>query len=181
MIYITTKLKYLVFALLLVLSFAASAAGLTPLQASTLKTAALADQTAAVYIQDGDDQALADWLNTIQPSFWVFISVLSTDAARVAISKGISQLDNLTVGKRDSLLWFFSVSTTPPDPSVAQAINDLCGTQNTLKNALLDALRRTATRAEKLLSTGTGTNASPATMSFEGLFDKALASSVRGS
>lgn len=153
---------------------------LTQPQAAALKAAALLDPTAAAAIDAGDDQALADWLNTIQPSFWVFISVLSTDAARVAISKGIAQLDNLTVGKRDSLLWFFSVSTTPPNPSVAQAINDLCGSQNTLKNALLDALRRTATRAEKLLATGAGTNASPATMTFEGLFDRALASSVRG-
>ena len=153
---------------------------LTQPQAAALKAAALLDPTAAAAIDAGDDQALADWLNTIQPSFWVFSSVLSTDAARVAISKGIAQLDNLTVGKRDSLLWFFSVSTTPPNPSVAQAINDLCGSQNTLKNALLDALRRTATRAEKLLATGAGTNASPATMTFEGLFDRALASSVRG-
>lgn len=153
---------------------------LTQPQAAALKAAALLDPTAAAAIDAGDDQALADWLNTIQPSFWVFISVLSTDAARVAISKGIAQLDNLTVGKRDSLLWFFSVSTTPPNPSVSQAIIDLCGSQNTLKNALLDALRRTATRAEKLLATGTGTNASPATMTFEGLFDRALASSVRG-
>lgn len=167
--------------LLLALSFCAQAAGLTPLQAITLKTAALADPAASVYIAEGNDQALADWLNVDQPTFWVFLPRLSSDAARAAIAKGIDQLDNLTVGKRDSLLWFFSVDTFPPDPSVLTAITALCGTQTTLKNALLDALRRTATRAEKLLSTGTGTNASPATMSFEGLFDKALASSVRGS
>jgi hypothetical protein len=156
-----------------------SAADLNQQQAATLKAAALLDPPAAAAIADGNDQDLADWLNAGQPTFWVYVPSLSTEAARLAITAGVSQLDNLTVGKRDSLLWLFSVATMP-NASLSQAINDLCGTQNTLKNALINALRRTATRAEKILATGIGTSASPATLTFEGLFDRALASSVRG-
>lgn len=169
-----------VFCVLVFFAGFASAADLTPQQASTLKAAALLDPQAAAAIAEGNDQGLADWLNAGQPTFWVYKPVLSTEDARVAITTGVSQLDNLTVGKRDSLLWLFSVATIP-NASLTQAINDLCGNQNTLKNALLNAILRTATRAEKILATGTGTNALPATLTFEGLFDRALASSVRGS
>ena len=153
---------------------------LTQSQLQLLKTAAVADPTAAAYIGNGDDQALANWLNASQAGYLVWLPVLSTEQARAAIVKGISQLDNLTVGKRDSLLWFFSESVTPTDPKVTEAIDALCGTQNTIKTALHDSLRRAATRAEMLLATGPGTYASPGTLTFEGLFSAAQASTVRG-
>jgi hypothetical protein len=56
----------------------------------------------------------------------------------------------------------------PANPAVRAALDDFCGSQNTLKAALQAAEKRNATRAEKLFSTGTGSTASPATMSFEG-------------
>jgi len=152
---------------------------LTPAQVTTLRNAALADPVAVNYLNNAQDQLLADWLNTPQPAFMAWRSTLTTDQARSAIMIGISQLDNLTVGKRDSLLWVFSVTTHPVDMTVTTAIDALCGTQNTLKGALQDALRRPTTLAEKLLSSGTGTYASPAVMTYEGLFNAASASSLR--
>lgn len=152
---------------------------LTPEQVTTLRNAALADPVAVNYINNAQDQLLADWLNTPQPAFMAWRSTLTTDQARAAIMLGISQLDNLTVGKRDSLLWVFSVTTYPADLTVTSAIDALCGTQNTLKGALQDALRRTTTRAEKLLASGTGTYASPAVLTYEGMFNAASASSLR--
>lgn len=102
-------------------------------------------------------------------TFVVYRSQLPTDLSRIAILVGASQLDNLTVGKRDALLWLCSESLNPNDPNVRQSISDLCGSQNTLKNSLLASLKRFATRAEKALATGTGTNADPGTLVYEGI------------
>lgn len=144
-----------------------------------LKAAALADQTAAGYIAAADDQALADWLNADQPTFYVWRSALSPDRSRTAVVKGATQLDALTVGKRDSLLWLLSESVNPSDDTVRAAIEDLCGTQNILKGALQAEFKRTATRAEKILSSGVGTSGAPARLTYEGYLSAAEASTVR--
>lgn len=152
---------------------------LTNAQYLTLKAAALADGTASTYITNADDRALADWFNTDQSAFYVWRSTLTPDRSRSAIVQGATQLDSLAAGKRDSLLWLVSESINPSDANVRQAIDDLCGTQNTLKGALQAALKRTATRAEKILATGTGTSGSPATLSYEGYLSAGEASTVR--
>lgn len=151
----------------------------TNAQLLTLRAAAMADGTAAGYIATADDQALADWLNAGQPSFYVWRSSLTPDMARTAVVQGATQLDALTAGKRDSLFWLLSESVNPSDASVRAAIDDLCGTQNTLKGALQAALKRTTTRAEKLLASGTGTISVPATLAYEGYLSAAEASGVR--
>lgn len=153
---------------------------MSPEQLQTLKALAQADATAAGYMATGADQALADWLNALQPTYYLWRSALTADTSRSAIVKGATQLDSLTAGKRDSLLWLLSESVSPADPDIRQAIDDLCGTQTTLKTALQAAQRRPATRAEKaLILSGTGTYASPATLGWEGTIDVATASSVR--
>jgi hypothetical protein len=152
---------------------------MSPEQLLTLKALAQADQTAAGYIAVADDQALATWLNTNQPTHYVWRSSLTPDQARAAIFQGASQLDALTVGKRDSLLWLLSESVSPADANIRTAIDDLCGSQNTLKGALQTAQRRTTSRAEKALASGTGTYASPAILGWEGTIDAATASGVR--
>lgn len=153
---------------------------MSPEQLQTLKTLAQADPTAAGYIATGADQALADWLNAIQATYYVWRSTLTVDMSRSAIVKGATQLDSLTAGKRDSLLWLLSESVSPADPDIRQAIDDLCGTQTTLKTALQAAERRQASRAEKaLIVSGTGTYASPAILGWEGFIDAATASGVR--
>lgn len=131
---------------------------LTNAQLITLRAAAIADGAAAGYIATADDQALADWFNVDQAAYIVWRTSLTPDQSRTAIVQGATQLDALTTGKRDSLFWLLSEPVRPTDASVRAAIDDLCGTQATLKSALQAALRRTATRAEKLLATGTGTD-----------------------
>lgn len=147
-------------------------------QLSILKASALADPSAAALIASADDIALASWFNEAT-SHIVWRSVLSPEMARAAIIEGATQLDALTVGKRDSLFWLCSGNLNPSSVSVRAAIDDLCGTQNMLKSALQAAQKRSSTRAEKALASGTGTTASPAVLSYEGLISYGEASTIR--
>lgn len=151
---------------------------LTTTQLSTLKAVALADQTAASYINNGQDSQLADWFNE-QTSHVVWRSALTPELARAAIIAGATQLDALTVGKRDSLFWLCSGNLDVANAGVRAAIDDLCGTQATLKAALVAAQKRTAKRAEQILASGTGTTVSPAALGWEGTISGNDASAIR--
>lgn len=117
-----------------------------------------------------NDGQIQEWYN-LDSAFVVWRSLLTPEQAREAISggDGLAQLDNLTVGKRDSLLWALGGETHPTNTAQRTAIEGLCGTQNTLKAAILAAQKRFATRAEAIYVTGTGTNAVPGTLGWEGL------------
>ena len=144
---------------------------LTHAQLTVLKAAILAEPSLAEALSSADDIAIASFFNEqASPSFVVWKSSLTPEEARTAISggDGLSQLDNLTAGKRDSLLWLFEGETHPSNEAQRAAIQGLCGTQNTLKAAILAAQKRMATRFEKLFAVGTGTDASPATLTVEG-------------
>ena len=136
-------------------------------QLSTLKALAIADPTANILFQAGNDTGLAEWFNT-PTTHIVWRSVMTPDMSRAAILQGATQLDSLTVGKRDSLFWLADGDLDVSNASVRAAIDDLCGTQNTLKAALLAAQKRACSMAEKALSTGTGTSAVPALLGWEG-------------
>ena len=152
---------------------------MTNAQLLALRAAAVSDGTAAGLIATADDQGLADWFNVAQPSFYAWRTSLTLDMSRSAIVQGATQLDALTAGKRDSLFWLLSEAVNPSDANVRAAIDDLCGTQATLKGALQAALKRTTTRAEKLLASGTGTISVPATLAYEGYLSAVEASGVR--
>ena len=144
---------------------------LTEAQRATLLADILANQDTAAKYQIGDLSSLAELYNAAAtPAFTVWRSVLTPEMARAAISggDGLAQLDNLTAGKRDSLLWLFDGATQPANTAQRDAITNLCGTQNTLKAAILSAQKRTASRIEKVFATGTGSDASPATLAVEG-------------
>ena len=140
---------------------------LTSSQASILKAMAAADQTAAGYMANGNDTQLAEWFNVVQ-QWTVWRPVLTPQQARAAIISAATQLDALTVGKRDSLFYLVSGDLNPSDAAVRTGIDDLCGSQNTLKTAMQSAMKRQANRAEKALSAGAGSEASPATLSWYG-------------
>jgi hypothetical protein len=140
---------------------------LTPAQLSTLKAAIIADPTAGPIRTAGDSVLLLAWCNEDSTKV-VWRTAMTTGMSRIAIINGATQLDALTVGKRDSLLWLCQVDLNPTLPAVRAAIDDLCGTQNTLKSALQAAQKRFATRAEAVFATGTGTTQSPADLVFEG-------------
>ena len=151
---------------------------MTPSQLSTLKAVAVADPVAAAYITNGNDNELAEWFNQMQ-TFVVWRTVLTPEQARAAIIKGATQLDGLTVGKRDSLFYLVSGDLAVSDSAVRTAIDDLCGTQNQLKSYLTAAQKRTASRAEKALASGTGTEAAPASLGWEGWISGNDASEIR--
>jgi hypothetical protein len=144
---------------------------LTQEQKATLKAHILANTDPAVVaaLAVRDDTGIADWYNTVG-TFVVWRSSLSSEQARTAItgSDGLAQLDNLTAGKRDSLLWVFDSTTNPSSATQRAAILNLCGTQNDLKAAITAVQKRTATRLEALFATGTGSDASPGTLTAEG-------------
>src|SRR5512139_1892871 len=104
------------------------------------------------------------------PTFYVWRTSYSPEQIRAAmtVNLGTAQLDALTAGKRDSLLWFIGATINPSDTSVQATLDDFCGSQNTLKASLLNGAKRAATLVEKLLATGTGSLASAATLTYEG-------------
>ena len=151
---------------------------MTPQQLLTLKTFALADQEAAGYIANGQDNQLQDWFNSAT-TFVVWRSVLTAAMAREALVEGAAQLDALTAGKRDSLFRICDGDLATYKQAVRSAIDDLCGTQSVLKAAFAAAERRFATRAEKCLASGTGTTALPADLGWEGRISGLDASEIR--
>lgn len=160
-------MKRLFAALIAGLFLAGSAlADLSVSQMQALKSAALADPVAAALYSAGNDNGLAAWFNADNTKI-VWRSTLAPDVMREAIVGGASQLDNLTVGKRDALLYLVSADLRNT-ATLRATLDDLCGTQATLKASIVAAQKRTATKAESILATGTGTTATPATLTWEG-------------
>lgn len=143
---------------------------LTDMQKQTLKAAILADPVlAALPLNSDGNYEIAAALNLpATPAFVVWQSQLTPEKSRKAIVAGAEQLDNLTVGKRDALLYLAGGTLDCRQANVRSAIDNLCGTQNTLKASLVAAQKRTASRVEQILATGTGSDASPAVTTFEG-------------
>ena len=143
---------------------------MTPAQLATLKAAILADPVLVAWPQGSDGAfEIAAALNLpATPSFIVWRSSLTPELSRKAIIAGAVQLDNLTVGKRDALLYLCAGTLDCTDAALRDAIDNLCGTQNTLKASLAAAEKRSALRIEKIFSTGTGSDASPALCAREG-------------
>jgi hypothetical protein len=146
---------------------------LTTAQLQTLKTDILADPALAEWAATGRmAQEIADAYNRpAEPAFIVWRTSVAPedwDDAILGTSGAATQLDALTASKRDSLFWVLNKTVNPSIPSVRVALDDFCGSQNTLKAAVQAVQKRAATRAEKLFSAGAGTTASPATLSYEG-------------
>jgi hypothetical protein len=142
---------------------------LTTEQLATLRAVVLAEPSLTQARQNGDDYAIAAWCNAAaSPAFYVWRSDYTSERIRAAITAGITQLDALTASKRDSLLWWAEASQDMTQSATRAAVNDLTGSQNTLKNSVLDGGKRTATNAEKVLATGAGSFADPAVPGFVG-------------
>ena len=163
---------------LAVSSLPAIAQQLAPAQQSTVKTFAAADPTAAQLMATADDVGFAAWLNT-PTTYIIWHPSVTPEQWDAAMMTGITQMDGLTVGKRDTLFVVMSKTRDCRNVSVRTAIDDLTGTQNTIKAALVAACKRFATRAERALSTGTGDSANPGTASWFGSIGYGEASTIR--
>lgn len=159
----------------------AAAADLTPQQTATLKALVAADPTAAQLAAVADDQGLADWLNTpIATIVW------RTDVSIDAIMRnGIdwARVDNLSVGKARIWDWMGRLGVLDCSRASVRAGIDATWVGTTADLAVRATVyghcKRPASRAEAALATGTGTDASPATMGWEGVLSPAEASLIR--
>lgn len=156
---------------------------MTPEQIASLKALVLADPTAAALAAIPDDQGLADWLNTPTASIVWKTAVQIDDIMRNGIAW--DRVDNLTVGKARIWDWMTRLGSIDPSKANIRAGIDATwiGTAADLnvRAAVYTHCKRVATRAEKALAnlTGTGTDALPGLLTFEGQIDAALASTIR--
>ena len=147
---------------------------LTPAQAATLKAAINADPTlAAMTSGPGTDfHAIAQAVSApASPAFYVWKSSTTPEEFRAAIIEAADQLDNLTVGKRDALLYVVSGNIDSRIAARRAALDNLCGSQNVLKASIVAGQKRTANVVEKLLAdtaNGNGAVATPAVAVYEG-------------
>jgi hypothetical protein len=145
---------------------------LTPSQSATLKAAILADPTQAAKIPVGDYQGLVDWLNAVvAPAFILWrTSVPIDDIMRNGMAW--DRVDNLSIGKARIWEWMGRLGTLDATkPNIRAGIDATwVGTAPDLavRATVYTHCKRSATRAEKLLATGTGSDASPAVPGWEG-------------
>lgn len=157
---------------------------LTTAQQATLKADILADPTfSAMPNNDDSNFAIAAAYNlAASPTWTVWKSAVST--AEVKDSVNWTEYIGRSAGERAAFeLMVSNGIINPSRANVRQGLTDIfSGAQGaTTRNALLAISKRSATRAEKLFSTGTGSDASPATMGFEGTLSYQDVSAARNS
>jgi hypothetical protein len=157
--------RILYFILLLSMTFGVLALDNT--QKATLKTAALAEPTLTTAIQNGDDTAVATWLNT-QSSFVVWRTSVSCKEYRETAIVWTA-VDALTNGKARIWEWMcLDNFINPSKINVRQGFIDAFGAASATTTAATATSKRNATNAERALATGTGTNGTPGLLTFEG-------------
>lgn len=144
---------------------------LTSQQLTTLKADIAADPALATLPNNDDSNfAIAAAYNVqATPNWTVWKTSVDTAAAKDAINW--TEFIGRSQGERDAFQFMLSNHVINPSRvNVRQGIADIFSGASgaTSRAALLALSKRTATRAEKLFSTGTGSDASPATMTFEG-------------
>jgi len=149
---------------------------LTQAQKTTLKNFILADSVLGpLATGPHDNQGVADLLNAeATPAFTVWKTAVTQDEI---MQNGFdwTRVDNLTNGSKWRIWeWMFSNPTRSTNPSKANVRAGIdatwVGTAQDLavRAAVYVHCKRLASRLEKLFSTGTGSDAVPATMGLEG-------------
>jgi hypothetical protein len=146
---------------------------LTTQQTAALRAAIDADQTLSALPNNPDgNAAVAAILNvTAAPAFIVWRTDVPIDEI---MRNGMdwARVDNLSVGKARIWDWLGRLGSFDASRPNIRAGIDACwvGTAADLavRAAVYTHCKRNATRAEKLFATGTGSDAVPATMTFQG-------------
>jgi hypothetical protein len=146
---------------------------LTPQQLTTLKAFIEADPvlSAVPDTADGAFDVAAALAQPAAPTFTVWKTSVSTDEI---MRNGMdwARVDNLSVGKARIWDWLGRLGTFDASkPNVRAGIEATwVGTAADLavRAQVYTHCKRAATRVEKLFATGTGTDVSPGTMTFEG-------------
>lgn len=152
---------------------------MTPSQITTLRAACFADPTAAAFfVFPGDANGLYAYLNgTASPAFVIWRTSVPQDEIML---NGFdwARVDNLSVGKARIWEWLFANETRTINPSKTNIRAGIdatwVGTQADLnvRAAVYVHCKRSASVVEKMMATGTGSDASPAVPSFEGAVDE---------
>ena len=121
-----------------------------------------------------DDQALADLYNADAVPGFVVWKTKTTQDEIMLNGFDWTRVDNLSVGKARVWEWLFdnaSKSINPSKPNIRAGIDQTwVGTAADLavRSAVYAHCKRTATRAERLLATGSGVDATPGFLVYEG-------------
>ena len=156
---------------------------MTPEQTALLRPVVQAEASLAEARRTGDDGAIARWLNA--PASPAFIVWKTRVTREVVLGSGFdfTQVDNLTVGQARIFDWLFESGVMNPSlPSRHTAILEAWkGTpaKVAVGTYVLSQCKRSATRAEKVLANGTGSDAVPATMTWESQVTADECSSLR--
>lgn len=165
-------MRKLLFVVLWLLSSISSAQQLSASQVVALRALVVSDTTALALANAGNDSGLAAWLNTDTVTYMVWRSSVTSDAIMQDASFDWTRVDNLSIGKARIWDWMFrSGSVNPTNVNIRTGTAAVwVGTAADLavQAAILAKYKRSATRAEKALASGTGTTAVPATLSWEG-------------
>jgi len=108
-------------------------------------------------------------LYNLASTFYVWRTAVTPAEYRAAIVW--SEVDTLNAGAARIWEWVTSNMTETlngADANIRQGIADAFGPSTTTRANLLAAAKRFATKAESLFATGTGSEASPGTLVFEG-------------
>jgi len=143
---------------------------LTTAQLTTLKSEINADAALSSLPPNSDGAfAIAAAFNLdAVPDFIVWRTSVSIDEI---MNNGFvwTAVDSMTVGKARIWDWMSRLgSINPSKTNIRQGLVDAFGAGSAMANGILPHLKRKATRAEKLFASGTGSDAQPATMAFEG-------------
>jgi hypothetical protein len=146
---------------------------LSPAQLATLKAAIFADPVLSTYPATPDGAyGVAEAMDVAaSPTFTVWkTSVNPDDIMRNGMDW--TRVDNLTVGKSRIWEWMTRLGSFNPSRANIRAGIDAAWTGTAADLAVRATVythcKRPATIAEKLFATGTGSDASPATMAVEG-------------
>jgi hypothetical protein len=144
---------------------------LTQAQLLTLKNDIIADPVLNAYPNNEDAAYAIAMVYNLQaiPDFTVWKTNIPTEVVKQGTVW--TEFIGRSAGERDAFMFMLSNGwINAADLNIRQGISDIFSGPNgagTRAN-LIAIAKRLATRVEKLFATGTGTNASPATMTFEG-------------
>jgi hypothetical protein len=147
---------------------------LTTEQKAALKTYIQANTDTNQLYVDGNTSGLADLLNTdFAPAFTVWRTSVTQDEVML---NGFdwARVDNLSIGKARIWEWMFdnaAKAINPSKPNIQAGIDAAwvgSAADLAVRAAVYVHCKRLASRVEKVFTTGTGSNALPATMAVEG-------------
>lgn len=170
------RLTTLLATLLCLLALAAPGWALTDQQLDKVKAEIVADPALAALMAQGAELELANQLNRpAVPDFVVWrTAVTINEVGKAFVATGLSAMTSLN----NDRLVSFALYNQSVDPSRADQrafFDDVFSPTSgaSTRTALAALWKRVATRVEKVLATGTGTTASPATLGFEGTISPA--------